>query len=447
MESRITPVLSRREFLKVSALAGAAAAVGGCATNPVTGQNQLMLVSEANEIALDKSAAPKQFSADFGVMRDAGVVAYVDEVGRRLAANAHRRDLPYSFRPVNAVYCNAYAFPGGSIAVTRGMLAELEDEAQLAALLGHELAHVNHRHTAQQLSKDLLLQLGIAGAAAYLGHQEKDRYADVVSTMGGLGATLYLAKYSREHEREADRTGMDYLAKAGYDPGGMVDLMNLLVRLSEEDGGGAVATLFATHPMSTERLNMASHRLATAFPPGGPSLRNRETFVARAEPVLRRREGIRKLRLGEEALGKQKLEEARSLIAEGLREMPDDYAGLLLLSRVALAQNRAAEAETLARRAAEVYPEEAQSRAALARSLYAQRRYEGALAALRQYDQMLPGDPTVPFYAGLCQEQMGNRRAAVNSYARFLNMAGSGSSAPTVRHAARRLREWGVIAP
>ncbi|MDD5704521.1 MAG: M48 family metalloprotease [Kiritimatiellae bacterium] len=440
-------LLSRREFVKVSAMTGAAAAVSGCVTNPVTGQSQLMLISQSGEIALDRESSPKQFSADYGAMQDAAVTSYVAGVGQGLTAHAHRKDMPYSFRPVNAVYCNAYAFPGGSIAVTRGMLAELEDESQLAALLSHEVAHVNYRHTAQQMTKGLLAELAIAGAGVYLGSRDKDRYAEIVTMLGGLGATMYLAKYSRAHEREADRTGMDYMAAAGYDPGGMVDLMKLLVKLSEGKDGGAVSTLFATHPMSTERLNTASFRLATAYPPDPNRKRNRDAFQAGVGPVLSHREPIRRMCRGEEALGKEKPAEARALIEEGLRGMPDDYAGLLLLARVAQAQDRQSEAEELARRAASVYPQEAQSRAVLAQSLYAQKRYDTALAALHQYDQMLPGDPTVPFYAGLCHERMGNRQAATQSYARFLNLAGTNTDAPPVQHAVGRLRAWGVIAP
>lgn len=447
--NRNMQLLSRREFIKLSALTGAAAAAAGCATNPVTGHSQLMLLSQAGELAIDRQTSPKQFSADFGPSQDAALTGYVAEVGSRLTQQVHRKDVPYSFRPVNAVYCNAYAFPGGSIAVTRGMLAELEEESQLAALLGHELAHVNYRHTAQQMSKGLLMQLAIVGAGVYLGSRDKERYAEAVATLGGLGSAMYLAKYSRDHEREADRTGMDYMVKAGYDPAGLAELMQVLVRLSGDRDGGAVATLFATHPMSQERVRAAEVRMATLYPPDASRRRGRAEYAARAEGVLRHREAIRQLQRGAEALDGKKLPEARTLIAAGLKELPDDYTGLLLLARVAQAQNRAAEAEELARRAAAVYPQEAQSRAVLAQSLYSQRRYDSALAALSQYDRMLPGDPTVPFYAGLCHERMGQRAAAAQSYARFLNLAGpdADAGAPPVRHAVERLRAWGAIAP
>lgn len=440
--------LSRRDFLRLSALTAGAAAASGCVTNPVTGQSQFMLISASQELALDRQTSPRQFSADYGPMQDAPLTAYIDGVGRKLTSVSHRRDLPYSFRPVNAVYSNAYAFPGGSIAVTRGLLVELGDEAQLAALLGHEIAHVNHRHTAQQMSQGLLVQLAIAGASAYVA-SEKPRYADYAAGLGGLGGTMLLARYSRDHERQADATGMDYLVRAGYAPQGMVDLMTLLTQLSGGDRPGALETLFATHPMSSERLSAVNYRAAVVYPPDATRQQGREAFLEHTAALRRQKPAIVAFQRGEEALAKRQPPQARTLIEEGLRLLPDDYAGLLLLARVAAAQQRPDEAERLAQRAAGIYPSEAQARAVLAQSLYQQRRYDPALAMLTVYDRMLPGDPTVPFYAGLCHEQLGRREAAADAYLRFLRESGGGadSNAQPVRHAAQRLREWGVIAP
>lgn len=131
---------SRREFLALSALA-AAGFLAGCAINPVTGQKQLMLVSEAWEIEVDQQNAPHQFSTDYGTLQDDALNQYLHQVGREMAPQTHRPEMPYSFQGVNATYINAYAFPGGSIAATRGILLSLESEAELAALLGHEMGH------------------------------------------------------------------------------------------------------------------------------------------------------------------------------------------------------------------------------------------------------------------------------------------------------------------
>ena len=133
--------ITRRDFIRLVALSGAGI-LAGCAVNPVTGRQQLMLVSEDQEIALDRQHSPHQFSSDYGAIQDGSLNAYVDQTGKRLASKSHRSHMPYSFRVVNANYVNAYAFPGGSIACTRGIVLSLDNEAQLAALLGHELGQV-----------------------------------------------------------------------------------------------------------------------------------------------------------------------------------------------------------------------------------------------------------------------------------------------------------------
>jgi beta-barrel assembly-enhancing protease len=143
-------VYSRREFVKISALASAGL-LAGCAINPVTGEKQLMLVSEDWEIQVDRQNSPHQFSTDYGTLQDEALNRYIQQVGTAMVPNTHRPKMPYSFQGVNATYVNAYAFPGGSIAATRGILLSLESEAALSALIGHELGHVNARQTAEEV--------------------------------------------------------------------------------------------------------------------------------------------------------------------------------------------------------------------------------------------------------------------------------------------------------
>ena len=165
-----TRKMTRREFLWFSSMT-AAGLVAGCATNPVTGRSQLMLVSEDEEIQIDKQNSPYQFSADYGTVQDKRLNGYIDRTGKNIAAQTHRTHMPYNFHVVNAVYVNAYAFPGGTIACTRGILLSLDNEAELSALLGHELGHVNARHTAEQMSKGMLTQTVVGGLAVAAGTQ------------------------------------------------------------------------------------------------------------------------------------------------------------------------------------------------------------------------------------------------------------------------------------
>lgn len=136
-----------------------AGALSGCASSPVGGGSILVGMSEDEEKQVDKQVAPQQFSQDFGPVQDVAINQYLTNVGQRLDATAHRPHMPYSYRVLNANYVNAYTFPGGAMGVTRGILVDLENEAELAALLGHELGHVNARHAAQRQGQSMVAQV------------------------------------------------------------------------------------------------------------------------------------------------------------------------------------------------------------------------------------------------------------------------------------------------
>ncbi|MFP4037719.1 MAG: M48 family metalloprotease, partial [Desulfobacteraceae bacterium] len=261
-KSLVSGLLSRREFLRLTGIAGAGLAAG-CAVNPVTGRSQLMLLSEKDEIRIDKTYSPHQFSADYGEFQDRRLQDYLERTGRTLEPRTHRPDMPYSFCCVNAPYMNAYAFPGGSIACTRGILVELGSEAELAGLLGHELGHVNARHTAQHMSKGMLASLAVSGLGMAVPG-DGGGLGGLVSGLAGLGAGALLAAYSRDNEREADALGMEYMVRAGYSPVGMVRLMDML-RKSSERKPGALELMFSTHPMSEERYRTAEEAVAIKY--------------------------------------------------------------------------------------------------------------------------------------------------------------------------------------
>jgi predicted Zn-dependent protease len=434
--------MSRREFLRLSALAGAATAGAGCAVNPVSGKYEPMLVPAQQDVSMDRQGAPRQFSADYGAVSDAALNGYVGSVGRKLTAHVQRRDLPYSFRVVNAVYANAYTFPGGSVAVTRGLLIDVADEAQLAALLGHELAHVNWRHTAQSITRAQLTQLALTGVTAYVG-AEHEKYARLASGLGNLGGTLLLASYSREHERQADDTGMDYMVKAGYDPRGMVDLMTLLMSMSRSEPD-RIQVLFSTHPVSRERHDAMARRATMAYGSFTTGARNAEALQQATAGLRAAAPAIRLFSKGEQALARQRPADAQVAIEEGLRLLPEDYAGLLLMAKCMQALNRPAEALAYAQRAKATHPGEPQAETVLAEARFGLRQYDLALEHLRQFDRLLPGNPAVAFYAGLCYENLGSLPQAAGAYRVFLdNTAGAvDPRAWQVQHAALRLNQW-----
>jgi predicted Zn-dependent protease len=418
------------------------ALASGCATNPVTGKRMFTLVGEQTEIQQDREAAPHQFSADYGPVQDAELNAYIDRVGRGVAAVSHRPNMPYSFRAVNAVYVNAYTFPGGSVAITRGMLLEIDNEAELAAVLGHETGHVNARHTAQAMSWGMVAQLAVAGATAYAGRKGENAAA-LAAGLGSLGSGALLARYSRDNEREADALGLEYMVRAGHNPQGMVDLMELLRGLSKHNPG-AVEMLFATHPMSEERYATATAKVDRLDPATRGLPANRDAYQDRTRKLRAIKPAIVAMQNGETALAAGKLDEAAGQFGRALQAAPDDYAGLLLMAKCRLAGKKADEARRYAVAAQKVYPQEAQAWHVGGMAALAQKQFEAAYESFARYERILPGNVNTTFFKGYSLEGAGRRDDAAGCYASFLRSGAQGSYAD---HARTRLTEWGYLRP
>ncbi len=428
--------MTRREFLWLSSMM-AGGIVIGCATDPVTGKQQFMLVSEEEEIQIDKQYSPLQFSADYGPTQDQKLNAYIDSVGKKLAARTHRPHMPYSFRVVNAIYVNAYAFPGGSIAATRGILLKLENEAELAGLLGHELGHVNARHTAEQMSKGMLTQAVVGGISILAGTQGAV-YGDLASQLGSISASALLASYSRDNEREADALGMNYLVQAGYGAEGFVGLMDMLNNLSKRKPGAA-ELLFATHPMSDERYQTAVNAAQTTYKSALKKPLDRERYMDNIAKLRAQKSAIEQMQQGQESMMKKKYGAADDHLRKALKTAPDDYAGLVLMATSQLLQQNWAVGQQYANMAKKVYPQEAQAYHLSGFARIKLKKFEKAYNDFVSYDKLLPGNPNATFFKGYSQEGMQDYREAAAEYQRYLKMVREGQYA---QHAYRRLKEW-----
>ncbi len=430
--------MTRRDFMKLGTMA-AAGCLAGCAVNPVTGVNQLMLMNEGQEISVDQENSPHQFSADYGALTDSSLNGYIAGVGLALGKVSHRPQMPYSFRGVNANYVNAYAFPGGSIAVTRGMLLKMENEAELAALLGHELGHVNARHTASQMSKGMLTQMLAAGAVAAVG----DRYRAIAEGIGMVGTGALLASYSRDNERQADELGMEYMVKGGYSPLGMVGLMEILKDLSDHKASAA-DLMFATHPMSDERYDNALHTMQSKYGNMKSAPLHRERYMDHTSSLRAMAGVVETLEKGEAAMGKKKYGEARTLFRKALKQAPGDYTGLVLMAKCMLVQEQYGEAQRYAERAKRVYPAEAQGHHVSGYASIKLRRFDAALHAFNEYDRLLPGNPPTSFFKGYALEGMQRIDESARAYNLYLQSVQEGDMA---QHAYGRLVQWGYVKP
>ncbi|HEV8150122.1 MAG TPA: M48 family metalloprotease [Gemmatimonadales bacterium] len=247
--------------------------LGGCATNPATGKNEISLVSESQEISLGEQTAAAARAA-IGDYPDSAIQRYVRSVGIRLAARTERPALPWNFEVVDDPEVNAFAAPGGKIFVTRGILSYLGSEAELAGVLGHESGHVTARHTAREITRQQLFGIGLI-AGSILSSR-------VAQSAGAIqqGLQLLFLSYSRANEAQADELGFRYMRRLSYDPREMTRTFETLGRVEHLSGGGKVPTWAATHPDPGDRLKKAQER-AAAVPADSlqRAVVNRESYL------------------------------------------------------------------------------------------------------------------------------------------------------------------------
>ncbi len=218
-----------------------------CAVNPVTGRRELSLISEKQEIALGEQT-DKEIRSQYGIYDDPSLNQYVKRLGMVLAPHTHRPHLTYYFSVLDTPVVNAFAVPGGYVYVTRGILAMMNSEAELAAVLGHELGHINARHSVRRMSKLLLVQLGLG-----VGGALSETFAKI-SGVASVGIQLLFLKYSRDDEREADALGVEYSRKGKFNPGEMVAFFDSLQKLGDLSKGASLPGFLSTHPLTTERI-------------------------------------------------------------------------------------------------------------------------------------------------------------------------------------------------
>jgi predicted Zn-dependent protease len=256
----------------VSLGAGLAAGPLGCARNPVTGKSELSLVSESQEIQMGQQAA-QEVAQTIGFYDDNKVQTYVADIGKRMAAESERPNLPWEFHVVDDAAVNAFAIPGGFIYVTRGLMGAINTEAELASVLGHEIGHVTHRHSVQQISKAQLAQLGL-GIGSILS-SDIARFGQ----LAGAGLSLLFLKYGRDAENQADQSGLRYALQQNYDVREMPKVFMTLSRIGQAGGGGGkLPEWLSTHPDPESRIERTEKMLDTlAVPPN--AIVDREDYL------------------------------------------------------------------------------------------------------------------------------------------------------------------------
>jgi predicted Zn-dependent protease len=249
-----------------------------CTRNPATGERQLSIISRDQEIQLGEQGA-QEIEATIGLVEDPELQRYVTGVGRRLAQRSEQPDLPWRFGVLDDPTPNAFALPGGKIYITRGMLVHMENEAQMASVLGHEVGHVTARHSAEQISKAALAQVGLGLGAIFAPGGEQ------LLPIASTGLSVLFLKFGRDDEYQADELGVRYAHRAEYDVRHMPGVFEMLDRVSRVEGGGRVPEWLSTHPNPENRIERIEERIAEIDTPVGGDV-HRERFLRRLDGTV-----------------------------------------------------------------------------------------------------------------------------------------------------------------
>jgi len=251
-----------------------------CATNPVTGRREFSLMSEEQEIAIGQEN-DVQVRREMGIYDDKGLQKYVSDIGLRLAQGSERPALPWHFAVVDVPVVNAFALPGGYIYITRGIMAFLDDESQLAGVLGHEIGHVTARHSAQQYSRATGASLGVILGSIFVPA------ARPFGQLAEAGLGVLFLRYGRDDELQADSLGVRYSATAGWDPAGVGGMLNTLDRIEDQASDRGVPNWLASHPAPADRVEkvQAAIRQAKAGVTGFGTV-DREGYLRRIDGMI-----------------------------------------------------------------------------------------------------------------------------------------------------------------
>lgn len=413
--------------------------ISACAKNPVTGESELVLISEEDELSIGVKNYPITTQMNNGLFKDDEIQAYVNGVGKRLGAESHRPNLPYEFNVVNASELNAFALPGGKISITRGLLINLENEDQLAGILGHEIGHATARHSAKHISRTVLTQAVLVSIEAVLAAKDvKNR--ELYSLGSTFAATLMLMKYSRDQERQSDHLGLDYINKAGYNPSGLKQSMEILQKAHKKEPS-KLENLFMTHPLTTERIDAISKELNTIY---------KDTVIRelKADEFSRKTAHLKNLKnayahydRGDEAMGKKDYKAAEGEYNKAIWLHKDAifYSGLAF---ALLKQDKTEDAKTAIDASIKIDPNLFGSRFLSGIINYKSEKYQTSLVHMLAADKLISDVPQVKLYIARCYERLNNKEKSAEYYKETLKLDPNGEAGKEARE---KLIKWGVI--
>jgi predicted Zn-dependent protease len=411
--------------------------VAACAVNPVTGQQEIVLMSEQQEIAMGAQYYPKTTQMNNGLVpHDQALQSYVSQVGHKLARNSHRPNIPWEFNVVNSDQVNAFALPGGKISLTRGLLSKMSSEDEMASVLAHEIGHVTARHSVAQYTRGAFVSMAVAGAGLALSNTE---YAQAGSMAAGVAGSLLMLSYSRDQERQADDLGYEYMVRAGYNPAGQIKTFEMFKELNKSEPN-FIAAMLSSHPLTSDRVQAARQRVMAA----PPSVRNRPLQTGRFHRELARQKK-RQPAYDAEAKGDAYMQNKNyRAAANQYKKASKLYGGDgVFLTKLAIAEYRQKDllqAKRESSRGAKVSPGIYFPNFVAGAIHYQMKDYGKAQKYLSKADRLLPSQPQNKLLLAASFERLGRRQTAARYYRQVINMAPRSQEAGT---AAYRLNQMG----
>ncbi len=380
-----------------------------CGTNPVTKKREFQFVSEAQEISIGKqNYSPARQSQGGDYILDPELTAYVQSIGHKLGKVSDRQ-LPYEFVIINDSIPNAWAMPGGKIAFNRGLLYELNSEAELAAVMGHEIVHAAARHGAKGMERGIFLQGAMI--AVGIGAQNSD-YANLIVGGAQVGAQLISSKYGRNAESESDLYGMQYMKAAGYDPAAAVTLQETFVRLSADRKSNFLDGLFASHPPSEKRVGDNKETLKTL---GAGGFWGKEIYAQKTARLKRTKPAYEAYDQAVKALKTNEIDKAKKLVKKAITIEPKEARFQELLGDIAMSQKQAKTALGFYNKAIKLQPDYFKPHVQGGIALYKLGRKAEAEKYLTKANSYLPTAPG-HFLLGEIAESRGDMQTALKNY-------------------------------
>jgi predicted Zn-dependent protease len=403
----------------------------GCAVNPVTGKRQFTLISESQEVSIGDEQYPIMTQVSGGLFQDKALQAYVNDVGQKLARVSHRPELKYEFNVVNSSELNAYALPGGKISITRGLLSRMDNEAQLASVLGHEIGHVTARHVANALTRQLTTQIVLAAASTYMKEKEI-KHREYYSLAGLLATKFMMLKFSRSQESQADDLGIQYMAKLNYNTEGFVQMLEILQSAQSREPT-VVEGWMSSHPLTRDRIESAEAQIAQSDSTSPDKMFDADEFKRKIKILRQVEPGYRHYDQAEKMMAEGKIQQAIAEYKKAIEIAPNQAIFYSDLAFAYFKTNQLEASQSNIEKALELYPNLFQSQFYSGLIYFQKKNYRRSLAGFDAADKLIPNQPSVKLNQGLSYENLSNTDMAVKKYREILKLVGEGEIAQKAR--------------